>query len=365
MSGAIAMVRAAVMHSRGKHDDGLQQETNRLADGVSTDRLSRTELQLLPVLASSFIDLVPDHPATPIAEGAKRRAAAEALLSQSAATSAASALADHGLTVAPLKGLALSGTYESLNWRRPMGDADLLILEQASWADVDAALTSHDFRRAPGSHHARNYDLPDGRRVDVHRFVSTPNAFPRALRQAIPALVERLSVAVPFRQLAAEFHMAHAIEHAMRWNPIPPARSISDIAAIQESTPNLDWLIVHRLLTEWCAAINGRALVTVLVEAEILPTRAIDRQPLHTSPSDRWIQRLAPRDPRTSWVGQSATYFGLIPWRLWRNVEGFSYREYLRSLWSLHEGQSLAHAAGTRVSRRLRYGRNLPQYIHE
>lgn len=361
----MSLVHTARSFARGEYEADFESRVHDIAAGVSTDRLSRMELQLLPVVASALAAVLPDHPATSIAAGAKRRAAAEAMLAEDAAGIAASALADHGLTVAPLKGLALSSAYESLTWRRPMGDADLLIIEQVSWEDIDSTLTSSGFRRAPRHFHARNYALPDGRQVDLHRFVSTPNAFTGALSQALSSLVESPSVGSPLRVLTAEFHMAHAIEHAMRWNPILPARSISDIAAIQESTRSLDWEIVHALLRDWTAALNGRALIAGLVEADILSECAIELHPVATPLSDQWIQYLAPMDPRTSWFGYSASYFALIPWRLWRHGEDFSYREYLRSLWSLHESESLARATGNRIAMRLRYGRNFPTYSHE
>lgn len=365
MAEPISMVQLALAHAQSNEPHDFAARIQLLADGVSTDRLSRTELQLLPVVASALASALPHHPATPVAEGAKRRAAAEALLAGSAAVAAARALGHQGLTVAPLKGTALSDRYEALNWRRPMGDADILVLEDASWEDIDRALVTEGFTRAPGSYHARNYDLPDGRRVDIHRFVSTPNSFPQALHPCIAGLVTTEIDSSGFRHLAPEFHMAHAIEHAMRWNPIPPARSISDIAAIQASVPSLDWTCVHDLLHEWCAGINGIALVDVLVRGDVLPADAAKANAAPISVTDLWIQRLAPVDPRESWLSQSLTYFGLVPWRLHRNSKSFDYAQYLRALWSLEEGETLTSAATARVSRRLRYGRNLPQYIHD
>lgn len=361
----MSLVHTARSFARGEYEADFESRVHDIAAGVSTDRLSRMELQLLPVVASALAAVLPDHPATSIAEGAKRRAAAEAMLAENAASIAASALSDHGLMVAPVKGLALNTRYEALGWRRPMGDADLLSLQDASWDEIRDAVTSVGFQPGPISNHAHNYDLPDGRRADIHRFVSPANSFPAAMVGVIPDLLETGTTSSPMRELMPEFHMAHAIEHAMRWNPIPPARSISDIAAIQESSSVLDWPVVHRLLRQWCADRTGLALINALVERELLPETAIDRDPVHLPISDRWLQNLATSDPRESWIGQPVSYFGLIPWRLNRHDSSFSYREYLRALWNLGDGESLTSGTWIRISRRRRYGRNLPQYTQE
>jgi len=335
-----------------------------LADGVSQDRLTRTELQLLPVLATALERVVPEHPATGIAMGAKRRAAAEALLAQTVARQAAEALATEGLSVAPLKGIALEGHYAHIGWRRPMGDADLLVLNAATWEEIEHAAVQAGFARGPGSVHARNFDLPDGRRVDIHRFVSTPNAFPSSLAEVTPLARSSDTDHSHWKQLPGEFHMAHAIEHAMRWSPIAPARSISDIAVLQRTGHELDWCQVHGLLMSWAADLNGSALINTLVRAGILPTHAGSKNRNGTKRGAKLLQAFVTSDPRASWTRQPTTYFALIPWRLRRRDPQFSYRDYLRSIWSMDPDDSMFEAIMTRLRSRRRHGRALPQYEH-
>jgi hypothetical protein len=336
-----------------------------LANSLSQDRLTRTELQLLPVLATALAQILPHHPATSLALGAKRRAAAEAMLAHSAAGEAAQALARNHLSVAPLKGIALDGAYARFGWRRPMGDADLLVVDPPSWAELETVLKHAGFTTGPGSVHARNFDLPDGRRVDIHRYLSVPNAFPGALSQALPLLYTPDLNDPHYQQLPSEFHMAHAIEHAMRWNPIPPARSITDIAVLQISAPDLDWHLVHQLLLSWAADRNGCALINALVDSGILPTHAKQTSLQSKDLTAIWLQALVTADPRRSWARQLAAYLALVPLRLKKNDEHFTYRDYLRNLWNLDPKETMFGAVQSRLQNRLHYGRNLPQYIHE
>jgi len=365
LSGSIALVSLALGELRGDTSDSWRERLRSVADSVSQDRLTRVELQLLPVLATALDRNLPDHPATALALGAKRRAAAEALLAKTAALTAANALHERGLPTAPLKGLALAETYEALGWRRPMGDADLLVVAPTSWETVEDTLVNAGFLPAPGSVHARNFDLPDGRRVDVHRFISTPNAYPEATQRLMEYVSSNPTSTWKGCELPAEVHMAHAIEHAMRWNPIIPARSVSDIAAIQCMYTDLDWMSVHFLLIDWGANRNGRALLAVLANAGIIPAGAVRESAINHEEEDVLLQTWATADPRQSWIKQSVTYFGLVPRRLSRKNPDFNYGDYLRGLWSLGPTDSISAAITSRVKRRLAHGRNLPQYIHE
>ena len=359
----IALVKLASDELRGQISESWISRLRELADGISHDRLTRIELQLLPILATALDKHFPDHPATALALGAKRRAAAEALLARTAARTAAEALAAHGLSTTYLKGLALAPTYEQLGWRRPMGDADLLILDPTSWTEVDFTLRGSGFTLVtPYAVHARNFDLPDGRRVDIHRFISTPNAFPAAL-QRVRALISTADQAGRLgKTLPPEVHMAHAIEHAMRWSPIVPARSISDIVALQEANIGLDWKLVHDLLVYWAADRNGQALLARLVEADLIPTSATRVYDRRDRSEDRWLQAWSTTDPRRTWIKQPVVYFGLLPRRLARKDPGFKYSEYLRNLWSLDAHDPIAPAVASRVRRRLIRGRKLTQY---
>ena len=364
LSQSIALVTLALQFAKGLNSDFDFQRLKEVANSISHDRLSRVELQLLPILASALDEVLPNHPANALALGAKRRAAAEALLADSAARIAAESLRAQGLPSVRLKGLALVGDYEAMGWRRPMGDADLLIVEPTSWKVVEETLIKVGFNPAPGSVHARNFDLPNGRRVDIHRFISTPNAYPVSLQRLIPLVVASNTSSRQESELPAEVHMAHAIEHAMRWNPILPARSISDIAVIQHTSPNVDWQVVHDLLCEWAANRNGRAFLAVLARAGIVPMQAVSTQSGRAE-EDVWLQTWATADPRRSWIKQSITFFGLVPRRLSRKDPDFVYSNYLRGLWSLRPEESISAAITHRIKQRVTYRRNLPQYIHE
>jgi DNA-binding transcriptional MocR family regulator len=361
----ISMVKLALEGMGTERDHSWETAMLDLAGSLSLDRLTRTELQLLPVLATALAQILPHHPSTTVALGAKRRAATEALLAQSAARTAAQALARSHLSVVPLKGIALDGLYADFGWRRPMGDADLMVVDSPSWEKLTAILKQAGFTAGPISVHARNFDLPDGRRVDIHRYVSTPNAFPKALSQVLPLLYSPDPNDPYSKQLPLEFHMAHAIEHGMRWNPIPPARSISDIAVIQLTAPDLNWHIVHQLLLSWAADQNGSALIDVLVAAGILPTHAKQAREQTKDLVDIWLQAMMTADPRRSWIRQFAAYHALVPLRLRMNDKQFMYQGYLRSVWSLDPKESLLEAARSRLRMRLHHGRNLPQYMHD
>jgi len=362
----IALVSLALDELRGEITETWIRRLHEVADGISRDRLTRVELQLLPILATALNNHFSDHPATALALGTKRRAAAETLIAETAARAAAEALEAHGLSTAPLKGLALAETYEQLGWRRPMGDADLLILDPTSWSEVEASLRDSGFALAtPYAVHARNFDLPDGRRVDVHRFISTPNAFPDAL-QGLRVLASTADQAGRLgKALPPEVHMAHAIEHAMRWSPIVPARSISDIVALQQANVGLDWKLVHELLVHWSADRNGHALLARLVEAVLIPSNATWACHRRDRSEDRWLQAWSTTDPRRTWIKQPVVFFGLIPRRLARKDTDFKYSEYLRNLWSLDAQDSIAPAVASRVRRRLISGRKLTQYNFE
>lgn len=359
------MVKLAVEHLHGEHTSLWIQQLEQVAEGVSRDRLTRTELQLLPVLASALDEALPDHPATSIALGTKRRAAAEGLLARSAATHATDALNVHGIPVAPLKGLALEASYAELGWRRPMGDADLLILASIPWSVIVDALHKAGFTQGPRTTHARNFDLPDSRRVDVHQYMSPPNAYPDAVETAIMASTFSDPDEPLNAQLSPEFHVAHAIEHAMRWNPIPPARSISDIAVLQQTSPNLDWALVHRLLVTFGADRSGFALLTSLERAGIVSRDAVPSAQWKHHSSDGWLQAWSTADPRKTWLAQPIVFVGLIPWRLRRHNRQFSYRAYLRDLWGLAETDSIPAAIWQRMKSRLAHGRNRPEFNHE
>lgn len=280
----------AVRIHRDPRSTGVVEELRQVADAVSLDGLTRTELQLLPILAGSLAQRLPDHPATRIAQGAKRRAAAEGLMAESGARDALDALSEGGLSAAALKGLALAPRYAALGWRRPMGDADVLLTRDAPWADLEGLLGTRGFEPGPGTLHAHNFDLPDGRRVDVHRWLSVDTAFPAAIADTRSRLIHRPDGALGGWELPAEIHMAHTIEHAMRWNPIPPARSVADVAALALTSPDLSWVDVWSVLESWGKADNARVFVERLAAVEVVPETALRQPTRATRPLDRWCQ---------------------------------------------------------------------------
>jgi len=69
----IALVSLAFDELRGEITETWMRRLREVADGISHDRLTRIELQLLPILATALDNHFPDHPATALALGAKRK----------------------------------------------------------------------------------------------------------------------------------------------------------------------------------------------------------------------------------------------------------------------------------------------------
>lgn len=352
----------AVRIHRDPPSPGIGEELRQVADTVSLDGLTRTELQLLPILAGSFQRWLPDHAATRIAQGAKRRAAAEGLMAESAARAALDALSEGGISAAALKGLALSPRYATLGWRRPMGDADLLLTRDAPWSELEGLLKAHGFAPGPGTLHAHNFDLPDGRRVDVHRWLSIDTAFPAAIAGTRACLIRRPDGALSGWELPVEIHMAHTIEHAMRWNPIPPARSVADVAALALTSPELSWVDVWSVLESWGKADNARVFVERLAAAEVVPKTALREPTRETRTLDRWCQALDTLDPRESFASGAGRHLVVMPLRLRQRGSHLTYREYLRNLWEVDPRESLTRVAWGKALRKIRYGRDLPEF---
>lgn len=242
--------------------------------------------RLLPMLYNRLRQLGIDHPLRDRIKGVYRHAAYRNRLLSHRAAKLIESMAERGIEVMLLKGIALAEHHYQDCADRPMGDVDImvrkadaartiaLLAELGDWRPLDTdLLADRDALR-----HAQGYANAQGFSVDLHwnllpELGYYPDATDRLWQRSRAARFHGQSV----RLLSPEDQLFHLCAHGLRWNNGSCLRWGVDSVQLMRSVESFDWdaLLLtaeryrHQVLLREALGFLGRSLAAP-VPAEVL-----------------------------------------------------------------------------------------------
>lgn len=334
------------------------------ADRVEADDLDEPLLQMLPSLYPYCVSQGLSHPGVPRIRGVYLRARMQGLMACDVALSVADIVRrQFGAEVIVLKGIALGVEYYGDLGLRPLGDADVLVPDHISIAELRECFDREEgwVLAADPSDRAITYLSPYGMQVDLHRFLFTDAQFPGAndaLWEQSHTLQLRENTR-PVRTLRREHHVFHAITHGIPWSRATAHRWILDVAAMARTAPAVDWDAVIEI------AVRYRLTSTVATGMDYLSSLGVcDRMvvPDAESRADRLYQNHLAHPP----VGWRSAMFAFVerPIRCVKMRDGrLTYRGYLaeqRNSLAVEDDENLAWYGLRKSVARIKTGHGAP-----
>ncbi len=216
----------------------------RVLDAMVADELSHGSLRLLPALYPRLRELELVHPAIPRVTGFYRQTRGRNLLLAHSAAVVANALSEADIDVMCLKGLPLAFDVYGDCGMRPMADLDLLVPCDTDFETIRRVLVGLPqlpMRSKYTAYTGETFEAGLGFDVDVHRYLDSSSAYPRAhediWRNAAEASIGTHELLFPSRE--ALFY--HVVTHGLPHSPTPSVRWAADAVLAYRSNPSFDW----------------------------------------------------------------------------------------------------------------------------